>query len=271
MAMNYSQWLTAITTILNITDSYGLATFNALVDRIIEYAELMMYRDPDLDFLATRTEDSSKTTMTGVRSVAIPSQFVIVDSVALITPANSIPSDGTRIPLLRTTREFCDVIWPQESLTKSPATYETYWATFSMFEAVGSGATSSEPVAMPSAIIIAPTPDNQYRVEFAGTFRPPALSAANSTTFLTTWLPDLFLAATVIMGAGYQRDYGADGNQADPSLAGYWQREYDKLKAGAAIESARQASRSAGWSSKVPAPLANVSRTQNPPPPAPRQ
>lgn len=266
--MDYASWLQALTTILNVNDTFGVAAFNALVPRFIEWAELRLYRDADLDFLATRISDHSQTTKPAVRSVAIPSKFIVIEQVTLITPANVAPADGTRVPLLRASRPYCDLIWPTESKTKAPAPFETYWCLPSMYEAAGSGATADEKVALPSSILIAPTVDGEYLVEYFGTYRPPSLSKDNSTTFLTQYLPDLFLAASVVVAAGYQRDFGADGNQQDPSLASYWEREYQAAKMGAAVEEARRAARSVGWGPYAPSTMANISRTQNPAPPA---
>src|SRR4051812_10982128 len=253
MALTYATWLTAVTSICNVNDDFGLAAFTALVDRYIERATLYMLRDPDFDFLATRTIDVTKQTTAGVRSVGIPTELIIVEGVSLITPANTRPPAGKRIPLLRMDKAWCDLIWPTQSDMQAPAEWQTYWALYSMFgtaadTANGQGPAADEAVALPSPIIIAPTPDAAYTVEFSGVMRPSMLSATVPETFLTRYLPDLFIAASVVAVAGYQRDFGSpDSQQPDPSVAGYWQAEYTRLKTGAAVESARQASRSVGW------------------------
>lgn len=270
MSITYAEWLTTVTTILNITDDDGRAAFAALAPRYIERAELRMYRDPDLDFLATRTVDESQRTSAGLRAVPVPAKFIVLENASLITPANTAANEGTRIPLLRAGRPWCDAIWPTESLTRAPAAFETYWALFSMYEAVASGAEADEPVALPSSIIIAPTPDNSYVVEYTGTFRPAALSADNPTTFLTTYLPDLFIAASVVAGAAYQRDFGAINAPGDPSLTTYWDREYQSGKFGAAVEEARRKAQSVDWTAYAPTPLANTHRTENPAPQPPQ-
>ena len=47
-------------------------------------------------------------------------------------------------------------------------------------------------------IVVGPWPDQDYQVEMTGTIRPAALSAANQTTLLTTYFPDLWFAATMV-------------------------------------------------------------------------
>lgn len=268
--MNFQDWLTAITTILQSEDVYGAAFFDALAPRIIERAELMIYRDPDLDLIALRTVDDTQLTNTGLRVVPQSQQLVIIETVSLIIPANARPAQGTRIPMVRTDIAFIDMVWPQETLTKAPNQLDTwYWALPNMFEAAGSGAESDEDVAVPSSIVIAPTPDNQYVCEQRGVFRPAPLSATNTTTFLTTYLPDLFLAASVVSGALLERDMGATGAQQDPSLAAHWSAEYERLKGGAMVESARQKARSVDWTVYAPATIAGVQRGQPPMPPQP--
>ncbi len=266
--MNFQDWLTAVTTILDSEDTYGNAFFNALAPRIIERAELMIYRDPDLDLISLRTVDDTQTTNTGVRVVAQSTKLVVIETCSLIIPANTRPAQGTRIPLERADIAFIDSIWPQESATKAPNQLDRwYWAIPNMFEAVGSGAESDEDVAVASSIVIGPTPDNQYIVEQRGIFRPAPLSPTNQTTFLTTALPDLFLAASVVSGALIQRDVGAVGTQQDPSLQGKWEEEYQRIKGGAMVESARQKARSVDWSSYAPAPIAGIRRGAPPAPP----
>ncbi len=270
MAINWSQWLQIVSTILQVEDNYGAPFFNAMAPYISERASLIMQRDPDLDFLATRIVDESQTTTGGSRAVPIAPTLIVVEGVSLIIPANAAPNEGTRVPCYRASREFCDFIWPQESLTKAPNTFEpVYYAIPSMFEVAGSGATADEPQALPSSMIIAPTPDGQYKVEQHGTMRLPPLSESNQTTFLSTFLPDMLIAASVVAGALIQRDMGATGAKDDPSLATHWQEEYDRLKRGAAVESARQKAQSTDWTAYAPAPLANVPRTEAPPPPPP--
>lgn len=273
MALDFSSWMTSVTTICNINDDFGLAAFTALVDRYIERATLYMLRDPDFDFLATRTIDITKQTAAGVRSVGIPTELIIVEGVSLITPANTKPPAGKRIRLLRMDKDWCDLIWPTQSDMQAPAEWQTYWALYSMFGAAsdtanGQGPATDEAAAMPSPIIIAPTPDAAYVVEFSGVMRPPMLSATVSETFLTRYLPDLFLAASVVAVAGFQRDFASGNPGEGQGLADYWEAEYRRLKTGAAVENARQAARSVGWSANVPAVLAGMPRGGLPPGPA---
>ena len=243
--MNFVQFSTYMQQMLVTTDFYGQQMFNSLLPMIITFAENLIYREPDFDFLSTRTSDITQTTTTGARSVPIPPQFLIVENVNLITPAGANPNSPgyQRVPLLRTSRAFIDATWPQESATATPAPFENYWAIFSQDENLS----EEGEYVIPNNIIIAPTPDNQYTVEFLGVFQPAPLSAANPTTFLTAYFPDLFLASAMMQACGsLLKNYGAQSD--DPRQALSWKAVYDEIKSGVSTISFRQKSTVEGFS-----------------------
>lgn len=261
--MNWIEYTTALYTMLQVADPSGVDNFNQVLPRLVDYAELRMLRDPDLDFLVTRTTDRTQQTTAGTRSVPIPPAFIVVEDVALITPSGQQPTaaGATRVQLLRSTRQFCDLTWPVETDTLAPAPFETVWAIFSEQAVAGANApvvpTAGDPTTA-SAIIIAPTPDGNYVTEFKGTYRPerfydvagfnPATGvAANpvATTFLSEQMPDLLIAASMVWGAAYQHNFGAHSD--DPAQAMSWNQVYEDLKGGAAVEEARK--KSQGWQS----------------------
>jgi hypothetical protein len=270
MSMNYVQYLQALVTMAEISDEYGVAAFTTLAPRCIEFAELAMYRDPDLDFLATRVSDATQITQNGVRSVPIPTNitvagfsgtFVVIEGASLILPANNRPYAGTRMPLLRTSRAFLDMVWPTESHVQAPVPYETYYAVYSEQEGPPSDPDEADPN-IPSAILIGPTPNDAFYVEFTGTGRPNPLSITNSTTFLTTYLPDMFLMKSMEFLMLYQRDLGINANI--PGSAEYYSSKYQELKVGASAEEARKKMISDGSTAYPPVPRAALPRQQQP-------
>lgn len=253
--MNWSDYTTGLYNFLQVADPSGTAAFNLILPRIVDDAEQRMYRDPDLDFLVTRTTDRTQQTTPGSRNVLIPPAFIVVEDVALILPSGAQPTQlgATRVPLLRTTRQFIDVTWPDETQTQVPVPFETYWSIFSENQ---TGQAPPGPVAgvtQPSAIIIGPTPNGSYVTEYRGTFRPqPFYTAAmfapttgqainpTATTFLSFYLPDLFFAASMVASSGYLRLFSAASD--DPRMAISWEQHYQALKETAAVEEARKKS-----------------------------
>jgi hypothetical protein len=58
--MNYADYAAALAQMTGLKDVAGQALLNALLPRIVEYAELRCFRDPDLNFLATETTDDAE-------------------------------------------------------------------------------------------------------------------------------------------------------------------------------------------------------------------
>jgi hypothetical protein len=109
-----------------------------------------------------------------------------------------------------------------------------------------------------STILVGPAPNSSYTVEVIGPQVPMPLSAANQTTFLTTQLPDLFFAATMIGAAQYMRDWGAESG--DPSMGQSWEITYKQLFASAQEVEARRMYRSAGWTAQQAVPQSTPPR-----------
>ena len=82
--------------------------FQIILPQMITYAENRMYRD--LDFLFTSVATTAYGLTQGSRQISVPSgTFVVPEQINVITPAGtSDPDQGTRVPLLATTKEFLD-------------------------------------------------------------------------------------------------------------------------------------------------------------------
>ena len=87
--MLYTEFTTNLFQILALTDTNGIALVNSMLPRIVEYAELRILRE--FDFLSTRTSDVGAISTRAIRSVAVPSQFIVLEGAAIITPAGAVP------------------------------------------------------------------------------------------------------------------------------------------------------------------------------------
>lgn len=237
--MTYNEYIQAIQALLAVPQNNTDAKFTLLIPRMIEYAELRMCRD--FDFLATRTTNITVATVSGSRNVTAPSTFVVIEDLNLISPAGTTnPELGTRIALERVSLDFINVMWPTAATTGMPSKYAFLSDT---------------------AVRIAPTPAGVFTCEFIGTTRPTPLSFTNQTNFISVYLPDLLVAASMVFGAGELQNYGLQSD--DPKLAMSWETQYQTLKASAAVEEARKKSQSAGWETYQPSPGANVPRDRS--------
>lgn len=252
MSMTYSGYVTALGAMLAMSQTITAPAtaapstntdFNNILPRCIEFAELTMYRDPDLDFLATRKSDTTTACVANSRNLVLPASIIVPMRLNVITPIGAASADaGTRNTVEIVQRDFMDTFFQTVAPTTTPSV-PAYAAMIS--EDNSTGALSA---------ILGPTPDQNYICEWYGTFRPAPLTYTNTVTFLTTYLPDLFLSASMIFMSGYQRNFGAQTE--DPRMSLSWAAVYAEQKKNAAIEEARKKSQGPDWGANAPAPIA---------------
>lgn len=204
------------------------AAFSVILPQAITYAENRIYRE--VDFLFTSISTTAYSCTVGSRIIAVPSgTFVVPEQINLLTPAGSTnPNTSTRVPLLPTTKEFLDAVWGNSSATGAPK----YWVPFDDY-----------------TFLIGPYPDANYTVEIVGTYRPESMSATNPTTFISLYLPDMFIMASMIYISAYQRNFSsAAGN--DPQMPITYETQYQMLLKSALSEENRKKFEAAAWSSQ---------------------
>lgn len=231
MSLNYTTYISQIANLAVIPSTD--ANFQIMAPGMIDYAEQRIYRE--LDPLYAQVTDATASCSSGNRNFTPPTgagSFITIDSFNIITPVGSGSSNGTRVPLTPTSIEVIDALYPSgQTATGVPSMY----------------ARSS-----PTNVILGPSPDAAYAAELIGVQRPAALSSANSSTFLTQYCPDLFIAASMVFISGYMRDFGA---QADnPQMGAAWEAQYKTLFASAGMEQARSKWEADGWTSQPPVP-----------------
>jgi hypothetical protein len=106
--------------------------------------------------------------------------------------------------------------------------------------------------------LFGPVPDLDYAVEIVGTFRPNSLSATNTTTFISLYLPDLMIMASMIYISGFQRNFGRLND--DPQMAVTYESQYKTLLQSAVVEEARKSFEASGWTSQPASPAATPTR-----------
>ncbi len=219
MSLTYTTYVEQLQTLVASTapDPY----FDTILPGCIDYAEQRIYRE--LDLLQTITVDTSLTTTPNNRNLTLPSSVVTVTGVNLIASGSS-----DRIPLIPVSQQVMDMVWPGGT-TGTPALFSmlSQWA-----------------------MVMGPPPDAAYSVELICTTRPAPLSASNTTTFLTLYLPDLFMAASMIYMSGYQRNFANMGN--DPQMGTSWEGQYQNLLKSANAEELRKKFWGDSWTSEPP-------------------
>lgn len=226
--MTYAEYVQALSNTLVVPSNDP--NFLAELPSIITDAEQRIYRE--LDLLDTVVRDATGTLTANSRNFTFPQHFVVSESMNVFAPG--------RTQLIPTTREFIDAIYPDETAVSTPSVPK-YYAMIT-----------------DQTIIVGPPPDAAYNFEVIGTIRPAPLSATNTTTYLSLYLPDLFLAASMVFGTGYLQNFGAQSD--NPQSAVSWESHYQTLKGSADIEENRKKYASQAWTPKQPAPLASPPR-----------
>ncbi len=233
--MDYATYKTQIATMTVIDEDDP--NFVITLPSAIEYATLRMCRD--IDFLSTVATSVVGFTPLN-RTLTIGNDlFVTLQQINVLTPVGtSDPSQGTRNTLLPVSKEYLDMVWPSST-----------------------GATVPDSFAMlnQATIIVGPWPDAAYSAELVGTQRPAMLSEANQNTFISTYLPDLFVQASMIYISEYQRNFSS-ASANDPQMPVNYESQYKGLLVGASIEEARKKFSSVGWTSMSPSPVATPTR-----------
>ena len=237
MSLTYDTYIQQISNLLVIGSTD--ANFLTMLPGMIDYAEGRIYRE--LDLVATTITNSTGAFTASNRELTLPSSYgnLIPININVITPATATSTSGTRKPLVETTPDVIDAIWGTNASNKGEP---QFWAFIDN-----------------ETIIVGPPPDAAYPVEIRAVQQnPTALSSTNTTTILTEMLPDLFIAASMVFGSGYTRDFSAQGD--NPAQGQSWESQYQLLKASADAQELRKTYEASAWTARAPNPIAQPPR-----------
>ena len=208
-----------------------------ILPQMITYAENRMYRD--LDFLFTSIATTAYGLTAGNRQITVPAGVFVVPEQINVLVGSSNPDTATRQTLTPTTKEFLDAVYG--SGASANRGLPKYFCPFDDF-----------------TFLVGPYPDQNYTCELVGTYRPDSMSSTNQTTFISLYLPDLFIMASMIYISAYQRNFGRAND--DPQMAVTYESQYQALLKSAMMEENRKKFEAAAWSSQSPSPVATPTR-----------
>jgi hypothetical protein len=252
--LTYNGYVTQIATmaVVNTTVSNSVVvgvdpSFNAIIPQMLNYAELRIQRDADLLPLLTSNSSYSLSQGNNILQVSV-NDFVTIQTVSVLNGTASSP-------LLPTTKEFLQNCYNDSS--------SSYWGTPQYFAMYGGDSSTGGNTYQ--NIVIGPYPDQTYQVLMTGTIRMPSLYefataayAGTSTTFISTYLPDLLIMASMIYISAFQRNFGRQSD--DPGMAQSYESQYQALLKGAITEEYRKKMQAAAWSSTSSSPVATPTR-----------
>lgn len=244
--LTYNGYVTQIAdlAVLQVSTVGGVVTpvdaeFTTLIPQMINYAELRIQRDLDLEQSVTNNSSLSLTSGNNLLTMDV-NAFITVQSMSYVSGTQK-----TRI--LPTSRSFINEVYPDSSVQGPPLYFCPYGG-----DAGTTGATSQ-------LFLFGPTPDQSYPLSINGTVRMISLNSFNTNpnaatqyTFISAYLPDLLLMASMVYLSGFQRNFGRQAD--DPAMAVSYEQQYNALLKGAMTEEARRKTWASAWTAlSVPA------------------
>lgn len=240
--LTYDSYVTQIATmaVVSPTDT----AFVAIIPQMLNYAELRIQRD--LDLLASQTTIST-TLPAGSATINLGVNDLL--TVQTIT----VSVNGSPVPLIPTTKEFIQNVFPDPTQTGTPQYFGMYGGDYL------SGGN------VYNYVIVGPYPDVQYTVNLTGTIRTPSLykfagtsNSNTSTTYISSYYPDMLIMASMVYISAYQRNFGRMSD--DPAMAQSYEGQYQVLVRAAMMEESRKRFGGSAWSSMSTPPAATPSR-----------
>lgn len=253
MSYTYASFQTALAQEMVVPLGVTDPNFVAILPTIIDYAEQRCYRELDLLYAETsqwfpmianiRIQNFSAAK--AVAATPSPAQQILIVERVSVQPATATPPTPSGEPALPATVDYIDAVYSGLFPNPGPLGRPVNFAPFN-----------------DQNLIFGPTPDQAYFFVIDGKCRPVPLYSAppkdgTQVTFLTSVLPDLFLAAAMVSASGYRKNFGAQAD--DPRMAVSWESQFQTLLGSAKTEEVRK--RFLGW--------AGMSSYSAPPAPAP--
>jgi len=197
--------------------------------QILSYAEGRIQRD--IDALQARSSNTYTLTV-GNNLLSIPvNDFLVLETLEVTQMSGSIVVNSN--PLIPVSKEFIQNCYSGVFSTGMTKYYAMIGDTF------GDGANTN------INVLLGPPPNFAYPVRVTGVIRMPSLyqfatsgPADTSYTYISQWLPDLLLQASMIFISAYQRNFSA--NSDDPAMPVNYEKQYRTLLAGAIAEENRK-------------------------------
>jgi hypothetical protein len=209
-----------------------------ILPQALNYAELRIQRD--VDFLQARSANMYTLTA-GSNLFSVPiNDFLILETLELAQTNGSQVVNA--IPLTPVSREFIQNCYGGLAQASPPRFFAMYGDTF------GDGANTN------INVLLGPTPNFAWPVRVTGVIRLPTLAqyatagpADTEYTYISEFLPDLLMMASMIYVSAFQRQFSATSD--DPAMGQTYEKQYQALRLGAISEENRKKFLGSGFSS----------------------
>jgi hypothetical protein len=230
------------TVLLNTLAASSEEYFNAIIPQMLNYAELRIQRDLDIQNLETVNSNYSINASSNLVNVDI-NDFVVVETV-------SVAVGSAKIPLTPVSKDYIHNVYNDSSYTGVPSVFCIY---------------AGDASGMSNSILFGPYADNTYSLVLTGLSRARSLyyfanptDASSQYTYISAFVPDLLIMASMVYISAYQRNFGIAND--DPKMAVTYESQYQTLLNGAKSEEYRKKFEASAWTSYSNSPEATPSR-----------
>ena len=229
--------------------SFVDAPLQAIVAQMLNYAELRISRDCNL--LASISSNTYTLT---------PSQQIFslpVDDFLTVQTLEILQTNGGQVvnssPVLPVSKEFIQNCYGGLGFAGQPQYFAMYGDNFGDEQDTATN------------IYFGPTPNFAYTLRVTGTTRGPSLFknasagiADTEYTYISAYMPDLLVMASMIFISAFQRQFSATSD--DPAMGITYEKQYQILRAGAIGEEDRRKLSGSAWSAYATAQSATPTR-----------
>lgn len=224
--------------VVHLSDGNGI-TLDTVISQAIDYAELRIQRDLDLEQSVNSNSALSLTTGNNLLTMDV-NAFITIQSMSYVL--GTVTKRITPV-----SRAYINEVFTDSSVQGPPVCFTPYGG-----DVATTGGTSQ-------LFLFGPTPDQNYSLSINGTVRMTSLNtfatngpASSTYTFISAYLPDLMLMASMIFISSFQRNFGRASD--DPAMAQSYESQYQALLKGATTEEGRRKMWASAWSAlSVPA------------------
>jgi len=218
--------------------SFVNANLQTILPNALNYAELRIQRD--LDFLNAKASNSYALTA-GANVLSIPiNDFLMLETLEVTQNNGSQVVNST--PLTPVSKEFIQNCYSGAASAGTPKFFAMIGDNF------GDGGNAF------LNVLLGPVPNFAYPIRAYGVIRLPSLAkfasngpADTSYTFISQFLPDLLMMASMIYITAFQRNFSATSD--DPAMGQSYEKQYQALRLGAISEENRRKFNESAWSS----------------------
>ena len=214
--------------------AFNDAGYTSIIPQMLNYAELRIQRD--MDFLSSQSSNTYTLTA-GSQQFSVPfNDFFTIQTLEV-----GSTTTGPWSPLMPVSKEFVQNVYSGALSYGTPMYFAMY------------GDNWDDNQDTVNNVIFGPIPNYAYTLRVTGTSKSPSLYqyasagiADTNYTYISNYLPDMLILASMIYISMYQRNFSSTSD--DPQMPMNYEKQYQAARLGAIPEENRRKQMGSSWS-----------------------